>query len=103
MVCSVFLVKLRRIIIIATLDGPVYFEKFYGTCIYIYIYIDICFIRCLYLLFSYRRKLRLALSVIFVLSFLKPVEGAAGNSLKIYRLSSSISVFQLRSEPFRFS
>ena len=97
MVCSVFLVKLRRIIIIATLDGPVYFEKFYGTCIfiyiYIYIYIDICFIRCLYLLFSYRSKLRLALSVIFVLSFLKPVEGAAGNSLKIYRLSSSISVF----------
>ena len=97
MVCSVFLVKLRRIIIIAKLDGPVYFEKFYGTCIYIYIYIyiyiDICFIRCLYLLFSYRRKLRLALSVIFVLSFLKPVEGAAGNSLKIHRLSSSISVF----------
>ena len=115
MVCSVFLVKLRRIIIIATLDGPVYFEKFYGTCIYIYLYI--CFIRCLYLLFSYRRKLRLArciyicstqclyflfsyrrmlrlvLFVTFVLSFLKPVEGAAGNSLKIYRLSSSISVF----------
>ena len=41
MVCSVFLVKLRRIIIIAKLDGPVYFEKFYGTCIYIYIYIYI--------------------------------------------------------------
>ena len=41
MVCSVFLVKLRRIIIIATLDGPVYFEKFYGTCIFIYIYIYI--------------------------------------------------------------
>ena len=39
MVCSVFLVKLRRIIIIATLDGPVYFEKFYGTCIYIYIFV----------------------------------------------------------------
>ena len=43
MVCSVFLVKLRRIIIIATLDGPVYFEKFYGTCIYIYIYIFVLF------------------------------------------------------------
>ena len=38
MVCSVFLVKLRRIIIIATLDGPVYFEKFYVTCIYIYLF-----------------------------------------------------------------
>ena len=38
-VCSVFLVKLRLIIIIATLDGTVYFEKFYVTCIYIYIYL----------------------------------------------------------------
>ena len=83
--------KLRLIIIIATLDGPVYFEKVYVTCIYIYIYI--CFILCLYLLFLYRRMLRLALSAIFVLSLLKTIEGAAGNSLQVNRLSSSISVF----------
>ena len=34
--------------------------------------------------------LSLALSAIFVLSLLKPIEGAAGNSLKVNRLSSSI-------------
>ena len=59
----------------------------------IYVYISICFILCLYLLFSYRRMLRLALSAIFVLSLLKPIEGAAGNSLKVNRLSASICVF----------
>ena len=37
--------------------------------------------------------LRLALSAIFVLSLLKTIEGAAGNSLQVNRLSSSISVF----------
>ena len=61
--------------------------------VYIYIYIYICFILCLYLLFLYRRMLRLALSAIFVLSLLKTIEGAAGNSLQVNRLSSSISVF----------
>ena len=61
--------------------------------IYIYIHIYICFILCLYLLFLYRRMLRLALSAIFVLSLLKTIEGAAGNSLQVNRLSSSISVF----------
>ena len=61
--------------------------------IYIYIYIYICSILCLYLLFLYRRMLRLALSAIFVLSLLKTIEGAAGNSLQVNRLSSSISVF----------
>ena len=37
--------------------------------------------------------LRFALSAIFVLSLLKTIEGAAGNSLQVNRLSSSISVF----------
>ena len=61
--------------------------------LHVYIYIYICFILCLYLLFLYRRRLRLALSAIFVLSLLKTIEGAAGNSLQVNRLSSSISVF----------